>query len=90
MSIDNITTETVTAISGTGIISGLLYWINVRWRFAEIKEDLKEIKNTLKNTRSVETCNIMSHSIVDRLEGIERVQYEIREDIKRILTAFKN
>ena len=90
MSIDKLTTEVVTAVSGTGIISGLLYWINVRWRFAEIKEDLKEIKETLKHTRSVETCNIMSHNIVDRLKGIEKVQSEIREDIKRILTAFKN
>ena len=90
MSLDKITAETVAAVSSTGLFGGILYWINVRWRFAEIKEDLKEIKIALKRTRSVETCSIMNHSIVSRLEGIEKVQNEVREDIKKLLTTFKN
>ena len=89
MSLDKITAETVAAVSSTGLFGGILYWINVRWRFAEIKEDLKEIKNTLNQTRSVETCNIMNHNIIERLENIERLQNEVREDIKKLLTMYK-
>ena len=85
MSLDKITTETITAVSGTGLLGGFLYWLNVRWRFATIKDDLREIKNTLKNTRTIETCNIMNQNIMGRLDSIEDTQHEIREDIKKLL-----
>ena len=82
---DKISGEAVQLIGGSGLFGTILYWINVRWRFVTIKEDLIDIKKTLKLTRNTETCNIMNHNMVERLESIEKTQEHIRDDIHKIL-----
>ena len=82
---DKISGDAIQVIGGSGIFGTILYWINVKWRFATIKDDLIEIKKTIKLTRSTETCNIMNHNIVERLKGIENIQEHIQDDIHKIL-----
>ena len=82
---DKLPNDAIQIISGTGLLGGIFYWINVRWRFGTIRDDLKEIKAILNKTRSVETCNIMNHNITSRLDSIEEIQSEVRRDIKQLI-----
>lgn len=83
MSLDKITPEAVTALSGTGGFFGVvLYWFSVRWRLINLKEDVNELKNT---TRKIETCNQMNKNLCHSLASIEQSQREIVTDIKQLL-----
>jgi hypothetical protein len=78
---DKITTHT-----GVGIISSimgfLLGWWGSKIKIKELEDRIEEIHHTV---RLASTCDERSGGIKARLENIERMNEEMRDDIKLLL-----
>ena len=67
---------------GSGFLGIVLGWIGFKGRIDNLQTDMKTLK---ENVRYEDTC-VEVHKAVDaRLESMEAMQKEMRDDIKRLL-----
>lgn len=68
--------------TGSGIIGVVLGWLGFKYRIENLHQDVKSLK---ENVRYEDTC-IEVHKAIDiRLQSIEAMQVEMRNDIKALI-----
>lgn len=77
---DEITTGA--AAGGSGIVGVILTWLGFKARIRTVEKDLKELRGAV---RYEVTCKEINHAIHQRLENIEEMQKETREDVKILI-----
>lgn len=75
-------TVTAGVASGSGLIGLILGWLGFKNRLTSIEKDIKDLR---KNVRYDVTCKEINHGISIRLNDIQKMNTEIRNDIKEIL-----
>ena len=69
-------------VGGTGIIGFFLSCFGIYKRMNKNEQDVSQLRESV---RFEVTCEKITRAFGDRLAGIERMQEEIRSDIKTIL-----
>ena len=79
---DPLTSNSLSGASG-GVIGVLAGWLGFRARICGIEKNLNELA---KNVRYEVTCEKICDANIVRLDSIEKMQKEMRLDIKTLLT----
>lgn len=75
-------TEKIGIGGGAGIIGAVLSWLGFKYRIDNLQKNVESLK---KSVRYEDTC-IEVHKAVDvRLQSIEKMQKEMRDDIKALI-----
>lgn len=75
-------TEKIGIGGGAGIIGAVLSWLGFKYRIDSLQNDVETLK---KEVRYQDTC-VEVHKAVDvRLQSIEDMQTEMRDDIKALI-----
>ncbi len=78
--IDNLTAGA--GVGGGGILGIIMAWLGFRTKICAMEKRLDFLAKDVQYER---TCNEIHKAIDQRLENIEEMQRETREDIKSIL-----
>jgi len=72
----------VGAGAGSGILGAFLTWLGLK---AKDKDTDRRIRNLEKGVRYADTCIEMNEAVKNRLSNIEKMNEEMRLDIKELL-----
>ena len=78
---DDITTK-IGIPSGAGLLGMIVGWFGLRWRVKHVERDTAIL---MRDARYEVTCDKIHAAVDTRLEGIEALGKEARDDIKLIL-----
>jgi len=81
---DNLTTGA--GVGGGGFLGVVLAWLGFKSKICTIE---KRLDSLVKDVQYERTCNEIHKAIDQRLENIEEMQKETREDIKSILEKIR-
>jgi hypothetical protein len=75
-------TEKIGIGGGAGIVGAILSWLGFKYRIDNMQKDVETLK---KEVRYQDTCLEVHKAVDARLQNIEDMQKEMRDDIKALI-----